>query len=536
VTGAPQEVLAVVTQRLRVYALTVAVLSALFFPLLALADLLSEGELRRVAPGPFDIFHVLGTSMGVVIFLALGRVQLSRRALTVTDFALSLWFCAAWTGMTFSASSEATVGYFSLLAYSNTLVARAGLVVSHYRRTLAVTAACGVVILSGGLYFHIRQGMPTAELTAVGILYATWTFTTVCVATVVSVVIFGLRREAERARQLGQYRLEEKIGEGGMGRVYRARHALLRRPTAVKLLSAGAVSEQQRKRFGREAQATSMLSHPNTIALYDFGVTPLGEFYYAMEYVDGPTLQQLVEWFGPMDAGRAVHVTAGVAGALGEAHAVGLLHRDVKPANVLVVNTPGAHDKPKLCDFGLVKEIDGAAASETQEASLTGTPEYMAPESIQNQRADPRSDIYALGAVVYFLVCGRPVFTGHSTVEVCAKHLREKPTPPSRYLLVPQDLESLILACLEKNPTDRPVDAGELQHRLLDCEAAQSWSPSHALAWWQEHGVAVRRKLELGRALLSRSHDTLLVDLDGRPGAHGTPPTPNLEAPTTRLS
>ncbi len=532
-TGSPQEVLAVVNQRLRVYALTVAVLSALFFPLLALADLLSDGELRSVAPGPWNSYHILGTGMACAAFLLLGRVQLSQRALTATDFALSLWFCAAWTGMTFSASPQATVGYFSLLAYSNTLILRAGLVVSRYGRTLAVTAACGVVVLSGGLYFHVSRGMPAGELMAVGIVYATWTLTTVAVTTVISAVIFGLRREAERARQLGQYRLEEKIGEGGMGRVYRARHALLRRPTAVKLLSAGAVSEQQRDRFEREAQATSMLSHPNTIALYDFGITPLGEFYYAMEYADGPNLEQLVEWFGPMDAGRTIHVIMAVAGALGEAHAMGLIHRDVKPANVLIINTPGTHDRPKLCDFGLVKDLGAAAASQTRDASLTGTPQYMAPETIQSQRADARSDIYALGAVAYFLVCGHPVFTGQSTMEVCAKHLRDKPTPPSQYLPVPVDLEAVILACLEKDPADRPVNAAELQRQLLKCEAAESWSQSRALAWWQEHDEAVRRQLERNRALLSTSHDTLLIDIGARARADSASPAPNFEQ--TRL-
>lgn len=512
-TGSPQEVLAVVNQRLRAYALTVAVLSAAFFPLLALADFLSDGELRRVAPAPFNLSHVLGTSVGFFAYLLLGRVTISLRALTVADYALSLWFCAAWTGMIFSASPEATVGYFSLLAYSNTLILRAGLVVSRYGRTLGVTAACGAVVLSGGLYFHMSRGMPGAELTAVGLLYATWALTTVAVTTVVSAVIFGLRREAERARQLGQYRLEEKIGEGGMGRVYRARHALLRRPTAVKLLSAGAISEQQRERFEREAQATSMLSHPNTIALYDFGITPLGEFYYAMEYADGPNLEQLVEWFGPMDAGRTIHVIAAVAGALGEAHAMGLIHRDVKPANVLLVNTPGAQDKPKLCDFGLVKNLAGADPSQTREASLTGTPQYMAPESIRSQQADARSDIYALGAVAYFLVSGHPVFTGKSTMDVCAKHLRDTPTPPSQYLPVPADLETVILACLEKDPEHRPANAAELQRQLLRCEATDDWSQSEALAWWQENGEVVRRRLDRNRALLATSHDTLLVEL-----------------------
>ena len=454
-------------------------------------------------------------------------VRLSQRNLKATDCVLSLWFCAAWTGMTFSASAEATAGYFSLLAYSNTLTLREGLVVSRCMRTLGVTAACGVVILSGGLYFHISRGMPATELTAVGILYAIWSLTTMVVTTVVSAVIFGLRREAERTRQLGQYHLEEKTGEGGMGRVYRARHAFLRRPTAVKLLSAGAVSEQQRTRFEREAQTTSRLSHPNTISVYDFGITPLGEFYYAMEYVDGPNLQQLVEWFGPMEAARAIHIAAAVAGALGEAHVVGLIHRDVKPANVLLVNTPGTFDRPKLCDFGLVRDLSDAAAGQTQEASLTGTPQYIAPESIQNQRPDAYSDIYSLGAVAYFLVCGRPVFTGQSMMEVCSKHLHEKPTPPSDYVPVPRDLEALILACLEKSPKSRPADAAQLQLRLLKCDTADLWSQSRASGWWREHGEAVRRKLHQSRALLSTDRDSVLVDLKERVSSHGVSALPD---------
>jgi serine/threonine-protein kinase len=233
----------------------------------------------------------------------------------------------------------------------------------------------------------------------------------VAVATAGSGVIYGLRREVRRALRLGQYTLEEKLGEGGMGVVYRARHALLRRPTAVKLLKGDRLGEASLRRFEREVQLTASLSHPNTVSVYDFGRTPEGVVYYAMEYLEGLSLEQLVAEAGAQPPGRVVHVLRQVLGALAEAHGVGLVHRDVKPGNVILCERGGLSDVAKVVDFGLVKDLDAADAL-SHEGMLVGTPLYLAPEAIRSPNADPRSDLYSLGAVAYVLLTGNHVFDG----------------------------------------------------------------------------------------------------------------------------
>jgi serine/threonine protein kinase len=254
-----------------------------------------------------------------------------------------------------------------------------------------------------------------------------WLVVAVAVATACSRVIYGLRREVRLARRLGQYTLEEKLGEGGMGVVYRARHALLRRPTAVKLLKGERLGEASLRRFEREVLLTASLSHPNTVSVYDFGRTPDGVFYYAMEYLEGLSLEQLVAEEGAQPPGRVVHVLRQVLGALAEAHGVGLVHRDVKPDNVILCERGGLSDVAKVVDFGLVKDLDAADAL-SHEGMLVGTPLYLAPEAIRSPDTDPRADLYSLGAVAYFLLTGKHVFRrAHDH-----RDLRPPPAHPAR--------------------------------------------------------------------------------------------------------
>jgi CHASE1-domain containing sensor protein len=244
--------------------------------------------------------------------------------------------------------------------------------------------------------------------------------------------IRSLRRQVSDARRLGQYDLERKLGQGGMGTVYRARHALLRRPTAIKLLPMEKVGAQAIARFEREVQHTSSLTHPNTVSIYDYGRTPDGVFYYAMEYLDGVDLQDLVDQTGPQDPRRVVHVLKQVAGALSEAHPQGLVHRDVKPANIVLCERGGVRDTVKVFDFGLVKDITSTDVSQSTAATIIGTPLYMAPEAVTAPEAvGPSADLYALGAVAYFLLTGVPPFHGQSVVEVCSQHVHQAPVPPS---------------------------------------------------------------------------------------------------------
>jgi serine/threonine protein kinase len=320
----------------------------------------------------------------------------------------------------------------------------------------------------------------------------------------VSRVIYGLHREVASAKKLGQYVLGELIGEGGMGAVYRAQHAMLRRPTAVKLLLPDRAGPENIARFEREVQLTARLTHPNTVAVYDYGRTPGGVFYYAMEYLDGLSLEELVRRFGPQPEGRVIHLLLQASAALVEAHSLGLIHRDVKPANMLLCERGGAPDVLKLLDFGLVKSLVASQSAELTHAdAITGTPQYLAPESIVDPtKVDARVDLYALGGVGYFLLCGRPAFDGKSVLEVCGHHLHTAPMPPSERLGKPvlPELEALVLACLEKDRERRPRDAGGLHERLLECAARAPWSRDEAKAFWRsfrsgsERAESVRRE------------------------------------------
>jgi eukaryotic-like serine/threonine-protein kinase len=287
-----------------------------------------------------------------------------------------------------------------------------------------------------------------------------------------------VRSRRDAGRQLGPYRLDEKIGEGGMGVVYKASHEFLERPAAIKLLPADRAGERDRRRFEREVQLTSRLTHPNTISIYDYGRTPEGTFYYAMEYLDGLDLQTLVEREGPQEPARVAHLLAQLTAALDEAHRVGLIHRDVKPANVMLCERGGVKDVVKVLDFGLIKSLDCRGnGADTEIDRIVGTPLYLSPEALTApETVDARSDLYAVGALGYFLLTGVPPFSGRNVLEVCGHQLHSAPVPPSQRLgrALPRELEQLLLRCLAKAPQDRPQSAAQL-HRAFSRMAAE-WS------------------------------------------------------------
>jgi hypothetical protein len=298
-----------------------------------------------------------------------------------------------------------------------------------------------------------------------------------------------LQKAALSARKLGQYSLEEKIGSGGMGTVYRARHRFLRRPTAVKLLDPEKVTEVAIGRFEREVQLTSQLTHPNTIAIYDYGHTDEGLFYYVMELLEGMNLDDLVRDYGAQPEGRVASILNQACGSLAEAHAAGLVHRDIKPANIYLTTRGGVQDYVKVLDFGLAKDVSGAAAANVTAApSLTGTPLYLAPETIQNPEiSNSRSDVYALGAVAYYLLTGTTVFRGNSIIDILSAHVKQAPEPLSQRLGRPVDvaLEALVMRCLAKDPQERPADAHALLEELAACEI-RPWSWMESRAWWRK--------------------------------------------------
>ena len=294
-----------------------------------------------------------------------------------------------------------------------------------------------------------------------------------------------------KAERLGQYTLEEKIGEGGMGAVYLARHAMLRRPTAIKLIKEGQVKPETLMRFEREVQLTSQLSNPNTVAIYDYGRTPDGVFYYAMEYLPGITLDNLVMNDGPQPERRVVHILRQICSSLAEAHARGMIHRDIKPANIMVLERGGMYDVVKVLDFGLVKDITSGDQNVTAMNTVPGTPHFLSPEAIQHPDAiDARTDLYAVGAVGYFLLTGSFVFSGTSAIEVLGKQVSDSPDDPSERLGRSLDpyLQGLILQCLAKDPADRLADAGALLEALSSGYQSPigTWTQKEAAAWWAQ--------------------------------------------------
>jgi eukaryotic-like serine/threonine-protein kinase len=333
----------------------------------------------------------------------------------------------------------------------------------------------------------------------------------VAMAAAFSQIVHGLRKEVSDVRRLGQYTLEKKLGEGGMGVVYRASHAMLRRPTAIKLLLPDRAGKDALTRFEREVQRTAMLTHPNTVTVFDYGRTTDGVFYYAMELLEGASLDELVEVDGPQPEERVIHLLEQAAASLAEAHDAGLIHRDIKPGNILIVDRGGISDLVKVVDFGLVKDV-GARGEWTSEPELTmagtitGTPLYIAPETMSApDTVDGRTDLYALGAVGYWLLTGTNVFGGQTILEVCAHHLHSEPERPSTRLGAPvsSDLEALLLSCLAKKPVDRPASAHVLRERLRACASAGRWTNAHAAAWWAAH----RHELRSGGAGASATAD-----------------------------
>jgi tRNA A-37 threonylcarbamoyl transferase component Bud32 len=304
----------------------------------------------------------------------------------------------------------------------------------------------------------------------------------------------GMQRAALEAKQLGQYSLEEKIGEGAMGRVYRGHHAMLRRPTAVKLLDPSMTNQMNVARFEREVRLTSQLNHPHTIVIYDYGRTSDGVLFFAMEYLDGLSLEALVKRFGPQPDGRVIDILRQMCGSLEEAHDLGLIHRDIKPQNIMLTRRGGMPDFAKLLDFGVAKAISGPEQQSLTAVGLhVGTPLYMAPESIQEpESASSSSDLYSLGAVGYFLLTGTPVFNSGNMLETLRQHVEVAPQPPSERLGNPisSELEALILQCLAKSPLDRPPSAAALAEALARCQPLASWTTADATHWWSEFEAA----------------------------------------------
>jgi eukaryotic-like serine/threonine-protein kinase len=471
-------------------------------------------------PSVLVTFGIAVANAGFALRCRLGKRGLGElRLLDALSMLLTCWVMA----VSFNRVRPAGEAALSLqLGLTWVLLARAILLPSSGRRTFVL---CVLALLPAGFIGTelrleaLGRAARPGETLSEAFLASRNLALTAFLATLTSNVIYGLRRQVRASARIGQYLLREKIGEGGMGVVYRATHALLRRDTALKLLLPSRIGGENLVRFEREVKLTASLTHPNTVAVYDYGRTPEGIFYYAMEHLDGGDLEQLVGYAGPLGPGRVIWILEQVCRALGEAHALGLIHRDIKPANILVCERGREPDVAKVVDFGLVKDLNlGADAALTQRETLAGTPLYMAPEAIRSPESlDARADLYSLGAVAYFLLVGRPVFAANTLVEVCAAHLHTPPTAPSVLSSeVAPELDAIVLRCLEKDPAARFGDAAALLAALRVCPGRDQWSVERAGEWWREHGARFRLHAAAGRKARFDTAPALGSETDGR--------------------
>ena len=417
----------------------------------------------------------------------------------ITHFRLEV---GAWLEM--GAHLPVVVGPWMMLVFTYVLF-----IPNTWRRSLrllvpATLLPIGVILMQDNMCPGFQQCVLyrfNANYVTEQILLLSLMFTTAVVGVH---TINTLRKEAFEAKQLGQYRLKQPIGAGGMGEVYLAEHQMMKRPCAIKIIRPDKAGDPRTlARFEREVRSTAKLSHWNSIDIFDYGRTDDGTFYYVMEYLPGYNIGELVQQEGPLSPARAIYLMDQVCRAMAEAHGIGLVHRDIKPANIFCAYRGGEFDVAKLLDFGLAKptleakQNEPGAAELTQEGAITGSPMFMSPEQATGEReADTRSDIYSLGCVLYFLVTGRPPYEYNQPVKVIIAHASEEVTPPREHNPdLPIELEDVILHCLEKDAEDRFQTVEDLRLALEDIPLADEWSSELAADWWNCNGCKKRKAM-----------------------------------------
>lgn len=466
---------------------------------------------RWVAPDlPLSLFAFLRVFAAVGYFLLwviLSSSDLSWRALNVIDLIMFPPTCVLTSYLGVQADGIDTIYYAGVILV---VFSRAVLIPGSVPRTVGVMLACwlaypATVLVTSLAFPEVAAQFADADRVAGFVSNNCFLLFSAILAGIGAWVVNRLQLQEYRLQRIGRYLIQRKLGEGGMGIVYLARHGVLKRTLAIKLLgSKHPITTAARLRFEREARHTSQLAHPNTIQIFDFGVSEDGLLFYAMEYVEGYDLKRLVDRFGVLPAGRAIHLVSQACRSIHHAHEHGIVHRDVKPENCMVAGAAGEPDFLKVLDFGLAKvtredRTDDARLSRT--GAVMGTPHYMAPELCTGQAVDARTDVYSLGCVLYFVLTGQPTFRGDSWMEVMMMHTSEPPVPPSRLNPeVPPDLETVVLRCLEKDPARRFQTAAEVDAALLRCAAAGTWTLRDAAAWWAEHPVVHIEDAEAGES------------------------------------
>jgi eukaryotic-like serine/threonine-protein kinase len=421
------------------------------------------------------------------------RRQLSVAILSRVDLAFTVSSGVVFGATALLAYDRAESAYTCLIYACFLVFTRALVVPSTGRRTATVSALAiaPLVIAAAGLALWTTQEIPGVAYFICATLYSV---TAVSIAAAGSRFIYGLRRRVRAHARLGQYTLGRKIRSNGMDDVYEATHALLRRPTAIKLLRPDAKATSRLGRFETAVQRMSKLTHPNTAAVLDYGHSPDGVFYYVMEHLDGIDLEVLVRNHGKLPASRAVDILVQACGALHEAHRHGIAHADLKASNIMVCVRGGIPDVAKVLDIGLLLDRDPGV--------IAGTPSYLAPELVHGGGATPAADIYALGVVAYFLMTGRMVFEGSTPTAVIQQHLDCLPTAPE----VSPAIDALVLACLAKDPTARPASVKEVARSLQAARPDDGWNIAAAHAWW--------RTLAVDRDPTAASKTPLAIEVD----------------------
>jgi eukaryotic-like serine/threonine-protein kinase len=454
-----------------------------------------------------DLAHdSVGLGLCLVLLAATVARALSDRQVIVLALAVQV-LISALISIAVTWASYVRTGHLSALTWVVPLIIFYPLLVPASRTlTLAVSSACALSMAAGPWLLAARGAIVTRPADALASLVTG--AVAVAIATVASQALYGARRQIEAARTIGSYELIERIAAGGMGEVWKAQHLLLARPAAIKLILPAALqgADERRavmmERFTREAQVTAGLRSPHTVQLFDFGAAADGTLYYVMELLEGMNLEHFVYRYGAIEPRRAVDWLRQACHSLAEAHARGLVHRDIKPANLFVGPYGRDLDFVKVLDFGLTRHEPAAGATPAGAAersvSLTatgttmGTPSTMAPEQWMGRPADPRTDLYALGCVGYWLLAGAKPFEAETLGEMMRLHLETPPPPLARTAKqeVPSRLEAVILSCMAKDPGARPPDADALGARLEAALDGDSWSASRARAWWDANGTS----------------------------------------------
>jgi serine/threonine-protein kinase len=502
----PDDVVAEQVQRLRVFAL---VSGGLWTVGLLMDSVILPLVLGVRVPRAGIVIEVCGVAAAIATY---AWVRFSKRSAHVKPDA-GLWLMlmnAADVTMLETWAVDPTIHSIGHLSWVCIVILISAMIVPSTPRKMLLAGVAAATMGPIGVWFGHLRGVEVPSPLVTMLIYLP-AYSCAVAAVVPARMFHRMGRRLREARDLGSYELVERLGEGGMGEVWRARHRLLARPAAIKLmrpamLGGGDDAETRLalKRFESEAQATAALTSPHTIRLYDFGAADDGRFYYVMELLEGRDMATMVQETGPLPVPRVRYLLEQVCHSLAEAHARGLVHRDIKPANIFVCRMGLDHDVVKVLDFGLVQrarrepaqDLTQSLASMAALEGVVGTPAFMAPESLSGDRpVDHRADLYALGCVAYFLLTGQHVFHGRTPLQALIDHVSTPPPAPSTTASqpIPPWLDELVLECLAKDPLDRPASAEAIRQRLAMHAGAERWTAAQAEAWWQAHLPGPRR-------------------------------------------